>query len=384
MWTRATVAKEYTLHVWLVTLVLLCLIGWQRTTRKRYLTAFGVILGFALGNHPTVLAVLPATLAFVWLGDRATGSRSSLALLVRPAALALLVAGVLYSYLPLRAAQHPPLNWGDPETAAGFLAHVTGSAYGELLLAGGPADVLRRLAFAFAQVPTQYGWPASVCLLTGAWTLATHNRPLGAFAAILAGENILFAALYPARDSEAYLLPAYVMGSIAVGVGLADVLRELQRATRNLAPLLSENPWLVSSGLAVLLVGSQVQTNFARVDLSRDTLARDYALAVLHSVDSGAVILTNRDATTFSLWYAWQALNQRPDVVVVDERLLDWEWYRESIDLTYPGLHLVDPTSVAEDELQRGQAAGRPVYRARVPDLALQRIVEPVVERIRP
>src|SRR5205823_953629 len=137
---------------------------------------------------------------------------------------------------------------------------------------------------AFGRIPGQYGWAAGVCLLTGAWTLASRDRPVSAFAVVLALENILFASIYPTRDSEVYLLPAYFVGSIAIGAGLTDVMSELHRLARRLMPALSRAPWLVPSGLAAVLVAVQLQTNFARVDLSQDTTARDYAIAVLRSV----------------------------------------------------------------------------------------------------
>src|SRR5207253_9931120 len=59
-------------------------------------------------------------------------------------AAAALVLGLLpYLYLPLRAAQHPPLNWGDPETLQGFLTVVTRRGYGTFSLSalgGGSAS----------------------------------------------------------------------------------------------------------------------------------------------------------------------------------------------------------------------------------------------------
>src|SRR5581483_9410554 len=42
---------------------------------------------------------------------------------------AFLLGLVIYAYLPLRAAQQPTVNWGDPSTPARFVDHVTGAAY---------------------------------------------------------------------------------------------------------------------------------------------------------------------------------------------------------------------------------------------------------------
>jgi hypothetical protein len=67
------------------------------------------------------------------------------------------------------------------------------------------------------------------------------------------------------------------------------------------------------------------------------------------------VVISERDETTFSLWYR-QSLGERPDVVVVDRRLLFYAWYQGNLLRRYPDL---DPAALKPGRLTMLK---RPIY----------------------
>jgi hypothetical protein len=72
---------------------------------------------------------------------------------------------------------------------------------------------------------------------------------------------------------------------------------------------------------------------------------------------AGAILVTADDAQTFGAWYVQRALNIRPDIVIVDSRLLARAWYRTQIRRvlkTAPGVTVC--AAVA--------ASGRPMFLA--------------------
>ena len=82
------------------------------TTGK--LGLFGLLLGLGLGNHLTLLAVAVPLLFWLW---RTLGLRR----LASPWMLGAFILGLgIYLYLPIRAAQDPPINWGNADTLGGF------------------------------------------------------------------------------------------------------------------------------------------------------------------------------------------------------------------------------------------------------------------------
>src|SRR5437016_12306460 len=108
----------YTLSALLCALILLCLLS---DNSKRIAWA-ALLLGLGLSVHPTLIFIAPLFLAL-------TPRPSPL----RPL-LFFLLGLTVFLYLPIRAAQHPLLNWGDPSHWRNFWRVVTRADYGGLKL----------------------------------------------------------------------------------------------------------------------------------------------------------------------------------------------------------------------------------------------------------
>jgi hypothetical protein len=120
-WSQAVIAEVYTLNAFFVGLMIYLLshCAKARTFSSGpclfYLLAF--FYGLSLGNHLSMLFLLPAGLLLALRGE----FRRFLKPKTLATASALFLLGLsVYLYLPLRAAQHPPINWGDPHTGSGF------------------------------------------------------------------------------------------------------------------------------------------------------------------------------------------------------------------------------------------------------------------------
>lgn len=56
-----------------------------------------------------------------------------------------------------------------------------------------------------------------------------------------------------------------------------------------------------------------------------------------------ALIFAKGDRAVFTLWYFHFALKERPDLVVIAEDLLHFDWYQEVINQTYPYISVPVP-----------------------------------------
>jgi hypothetical protein len=284
----------------------------------------GAAHGLALTNHLTSLALLgAAVLAFALPWRRRTSGRA-----VRP--LAWFLAGLalpllLYALLPLRAAQQPIANWGDPSTPGRFLAHVTGRQYGLLVGWRQPLTALRDavslLRLAAGDLPP---WVAPVAA-AGVIRLWRSERRYAVFTLLIAGGTLAGTALYRAPDRAAYLLPAYLVLGVWSGAGLATLAtaaRALGRSARRAPAAGVWQRWALAAGAAVVVLLSAVWTVRAgrRVNLHGDDSAVVFARATLEALPAHATYYTARDDVTFALWYAQRSLGLRPDVTVVDIR----------------------------------------------------------------
>lgn len=314
-WSQATVAEVYTLTATLAAALLLATVslrsaGSRRAARQR-LVLIGLLGGLGLASHATLVFLLALPLA----------AALSLRLLAPRTALALAAAGLVgllpLLYLPLRTGQSPT-GWGDASTLEGFIALVTASQY-RALVGGVPREAIAtRLALLLPMLAQQLAWIGLPLAIAGGARLFRRDPWLVATSGGIVVGYAVFASAYSGINSEVYLIPALMLLALGMAVALAEplaLLGVLGRAPR----------WfLLIPALACL-------ASWPLVDVSRDRQMEADGRAVLRLAPPQAVILTAADEDTFALWYLRYVVGLRPDVVVVDQRLAEWPWYRANL-----------------------------------------------------
>jgi len=341
-WSQAVIAEVYTLNALCVALLVWLALR-VRAGREGELAWVCVATGLALGNHLSVLLVLPLIAALVWPAywRQGRGRRAALMLLV--------LAGLsVYGLIPWRAAAHPPVNWGGADQWAGLRWLVSGEAYQGYVF-GLPWSYVGSRMLALTQITVRaLAWWGVPVALWG-WRLMLHRDRALAIGSLLTVALIaVYAVGYNTTDSYIYLLPALMLVSVWLAWGLLDLLR-LAR------------PSLRRAGMAwalLILPLTSAALNFPAMSLRDDRTALDFAEGALSQAAPDALVLVDDDRHTFALWYAQYALGQRPDVAIVNVDLLGYAWYQASLAKTHPGL----PLSPDTGDLVRQAIAGRPVY----------------------
>ncbi len=332
-WSQAIVSEVYALNALLIIATLLFFERWLAQPRRSLL--LGVValtLGLGLANHVTVGLLLPGLVIRTWFRTRS-------GLLLTPQAFVFAVGGLLlglsaYLLLPLRAGAAPAFaDWGDPRTLQGLFDHVTGAAYRGALFSLPPEAVLSKVPAMARFLLEQFGWVGYALAIVGLWRMQEKAPDFLSMWVTSVLAFSLFALTYSVLDSQVYLLPLYIMVAITIGWGVLSVL-ELCMRMRVLT-------YAVVGGLLLMIAGSLVST-YPKVDLSDNWEAHHYAVATLESLPPHAVIVTKDDKQLFSLWYVHYVEGIRPDVAVVDARLLTWPWYQRNLAKTYADLALPD------------------------------------------
>jgi hypothetical protein len=274
-------------------------------------------LGIGLGTHMTLLVVVPATI-LAWLVQV---PRRRVSTIMAGGALAAWLLGVaVYSLLPLWSARMVVPSWGDQRTIAGWWTHVTSAEYRYLVGRVPAAQQLSRLGFVARDVLTQIG-PVGVALAI--WFGIPYGwrtqRSFFAFTGCVACLSLGFAVSYGGTDSDVYLLPWTWAWCIWAGLGMYSVAR-LPRIQR----------WGGMSMLVLSVLASMI-LNGPRLNLHNTWNERDRMMEHLVALPTHAILLTDDDANTFGAWYVQQALDVRPDVTVIDTRLLTREWYQAQV-----------------------------------------------------
>ena len=302
----------------------------------------GVVFWLALGTHLTTIFLLPILgyQLLVVSYQRNAGTQKSvkdmpkifaaLRLCVRQSEIRNVLIGSLlgaaiFLYLPLRAG-HGAITWGEPNTLGGLWTLVSGQIYRGYLFAAPMASLAQRLP-ALARYFIAFGVVPLALAGLGAWRLWRREPHLLAAAGISAGGYIALALGYATADSFVYLLPVFLLMGISVGMGMVQLLADVSPHRHGLA---------IGAVMVILLLTTAV--NWKTVDLHRDTVAENFWQSVLMDAPPDAVLLTDTDRATFALWYARFALGKRPDVAVVDTRLVAFGWHRADLQRHDPDL----------------------------------------------
>jgi hypothetical protein len=365
VWSQAVITEVYALNVLLIALLVYLL----TVPARRFPVSnglIGLVQGLAVGNQILAALMIPATLISVCLKRSdpgkaaATGSGTAWNWDFKALGHACmgLAAGLLtYLILPIRAASHPAVNWGDPVTLDRFLWLVSGRLYqAELLGLDFPSAWTHLQAWAGLTL-RQFGLVGLILALLGLIVFFVASR-LYFLTIWIAVVYTLFAVQYLVTDSFVYLLPTYLAMSIWVGLGVGHIVHFLSLHWAYAG-------WMVGALCVVYLVVLGAQ-HWAQVDASHDSAAEMYGRQIMSTTPAHALMFAQGDPTVFTLWYFHYALHERPDLVVIANDLLPFDWYRANLQHTYPDLILPmspqEPWLSAIRELNPGRPACYPYY----------------------
>jgi hypothetical protein len=348
LWSQAVITEVYTLGA-LFTALMAFVAVHRLTERLPWGCLYGIAMGLTLGAQPSL--ILTGSLAPFALGRRGKNWAW--------AGSGFLAGLMVFLVLPIRARSGAPVNWGDTSTLSGLGWLISARLYQGFVLAL-PLDVWGSRLVAWAALIVRQFTPLGALLgMWGLWRLFKLQRGLTlAMLAMFAGWGI-FAIGYNTTDSYVYLIPAFILLAMWMGVGLAEVL-----SLASLCGLSGTLRW--GTVLALPLV--ELSMGWPAADIHADRVAVTFGQNTLQQAPQGAVLLTEQDKYTFTLWYFRYARGQRPDVTVVDRDLLAMPWYRATIGRE-AGLR---DLSTASDPLEALRASGRRICQVSFASLACE------------
>lgn len=356
VWHISAAADAHAFHLVLVVVLVLALLRWdalvtdarsrpedaaggRRADRAIVLAA--AVYGVAVANHALALLLAPAIGLFVLAVDRRVLRRPRL--VAAAAGTALGVAALLYLELPLRGGLMPgPLVYGHPGTLVGFLEVVVagqfvGSVGGSLT---GPVDLVGALA---TRLIGQFG-PLTLLVPAGLLVAAIRHPRYALLSGTATVVTVLFAGSYANAVIERYyLVPAFfswtwvaiLAGAVAERVAPAD--RDADgtddgaRRGRRLVSPSTAVAGLVA--LALLLpTGLDLDARWRAADRSHETWEATFVDDAFGVMAPDAVVVSWWSYST-PLWYGQLVQGRRPDVWIVDDRILVDENLGEAADV---------------------------------------------------
>jgi hypothetical protein len=406
VWNQSTVnEKVYTVSLLSIALVMWLVVRWgddePGTHRDRWLVLIAYVLALTSTNHLMGVLALPALAVYVlwtdwrtvlrpwaivtfyalllaltgeWLAMFQGGTVGPLLILVTLGVLGyalwktprdpLVYLGLLavvvgislnYFWLPLRAAQYPPINEGEP---VGFLSQSLQDVLNRVQY--GKPELSQRLATFGAQLANfwqYFSWQFArdwgrlgavatglftLLGLTGLWELWRRDRRAGlAGVALLATLSVGLVyymnfkygfSQYPeepslpreVRERDYFFVGSFAVYGAFVALGLGAVMRGGVEFLRDRGTTRSR--WAMATPVLALalipLLGNRVTASRAH-----ETTPRDFAYDILQSVEPYGILITAGDNDTFPLWYAQEVEGIRRDVTLANLSLMNTRWH---------------------------------------------------------
>ncbi len=334
VWSQSISFEVYSLHMLFLPLTLLLFVNAVRTGSGKRWILFAFLLGLAFTNHLTMVLLAPALL--FWFFSE-YGLRKQTFNFIAKLSIPFAAGCSLYLVLPIRASQHPLLNWGNPQTLESFWRHVTGKQFRIWMFSSG--EVARKqLNYFFDNLLTEFHAVILFCAIIGAIGLWIANRRLFMWVLLLFAGCIAYSINYDIHDIDAYFLLAYLAVGIAAAVGIDAVVRRFKTPAVRILLI------IVFGGSLLMQWSSNRRIN----DHSENFLVEDYTMNILTHAPPNAVILSQQWDYFISASYYYQHTKKiRPDVVVLDKELFRRSWYFPQLAQMYPELMKQSATEIS-------------------------------------
>lgn len=323
VWSQALGIEVYSLHFLLLSLILLLFTKAMRTDEPRWWLMFAFVTGLSFTNHMTTVLLAPALLYWFFVEH---GLNRIAFKKVMNLSLPFMLGMSVYLFLPVRAAQQPLFNWGNPQTPEKFWWHVSGKQFRVWMFSSG--DVAeKQLTYFFKRLPDEFFYIPLLLALIGAIILLFSERHKFFVVLLLFAGCVGYSINYDIHDIDSYFILAFVATAISSAFGVTKIAEQLSSQT---------GKWIIIVTMAVCYF-IQVNANRKVVDASGQHLVEDYTKDILMNLPPKSIVISTQWDYFVSASYYFQHIKRiRPDVVVLDKELFRRSWYFPQLEAMYP------------------------------------------------
>lgn len=341
-------------------LILLIVLGrswqtknWQLESQAKYLLfGLAVGLGFSGGLSPTLVVILPTFV--LWAIFYYQGIMRNLPLFITAAAVACLTLLAVFSYIPVRAAANPFLNFGQATTVGKALdvALGQGLTVRQLKPEGGVLEVIgfhflppimwESFTYYWQMFFYQFNPPFLPVIFWGAWGLYRKDKKLLVMLLAIPITDLALVTPFLSGNQEDWMLPSWVIAAVFLGLGVSFSATLLLSKKPPLLKLVTQRK-KAAYGLVLMVSILPALFWYPRLNHSGDYFLNDFLIDLYQDLPKNAVIIGNDNFFEAQTAYAREAWEYRQDVAIVEGNLLyDFDWYRSHL-ASFAGLQ-VTPT----------------------------------------
>ena len=322
LWGQAVIAEVYAVQAAFVAMTVLLAMYLKKHPITWVAFLLGFIWGITFGIHLNSIFLLPV---IIWGLSKHIEKKKSLHLWVGLLT-GFSMAFLQWLYIVLRAGRGA-VTWGNPTNMDGWLWHLSGQIYRGYVFSFPLESWLSRLNYLAATLLTGLG-PIAVFLGLVGWMYLVRRYSGFALAlGITSITYVVFAIGYNTTDSDNYTIPALIIFCVAIGCGVIYSINDLRLRFGTHSLIIG---WII----IFFMLGLGVLTHWSKMSLRSDHDAIIFGEKIMQAAPASAVLLTDEDRATFSLWYFRYVLGIRSDTIIMDKGLLEYDWYQAQVGLT--------------------------------------------------
>ncbi len=278
------------------------------------------------------------------------------------------IAVSVYLYLPLRAIQHPLVNWWNPNNFVRLWGTIERLGYQDIGEKSIPVRLVRNSKRFLYHAQDQYGAVFTVLVvllcLWGIWWLLRRQAATSVGFFLMAFFILLGVFVYCSPlegyqwTLDNFFATVFLVMSIFAAVGIASFLQWVWRRFPRGQAMLFASSFCLSLALMPLIL------NYRLDDQSRYISSYDEGINMLKTVNRDGVILCNGDIDILPLWYLQFVEGKRPEVVSFTMQLIPYDWYRNPLFQRWPFLEVplrkdiygrddIRPETVVQDMIEQ-------------------------------
>ncbi len=279
---------------------------------------FALVFGLGLGNHLFIVCSIPGFVIWIIL----LFYQKKIPINWKPFVygfLALILGLSVYSLLLIKGFEGNKINSLYPlNTYSGFISHVMGSDFKDLMFTGGPSKIMSQILAGFALISQNLTVLSTIIGFVGLIYAFIKRFIPTTILFISFCAFLVFSTNYPTSDPSRYYANFYEIYIVWVAFGLTGIFLGISKISSKYKYL--KNIFIiVVTGIFVIFVPlNLLLKNFEKVDKSKDRNAENYATEVFNSVPPNSVIFCWWNYYT-PLWYQQKILGKRPDVDLLNK-----------------------------------------------------------------
>jgi hypothetical protein len=306
-WWQTVAAEVYTLHVFLVALMIWLLWRWDERRELYILVVFSFVTGLSFGNHLQTVMLAPGVFYLILSGDRKVLLDGKRFLVL---SLFFMLPLLVYLYLPIRTWAGAAIHWGDPDSWDRFWAHVSGRSHRSGYVFNlGVWEYVERLKESLGFIWVQFG----VVGLVGVW--GWWRIRVVRWRMFFVGV-VVFDLFYTvflntiSLEITPFNLSTCVVLAVGIGVGVGEVVKWCEGRAVGVVGVLK-----VGCGVIPLMF---LVLNYRVSDQSENYTAYEHALNVFRTTDKDSILFMNGDNYIFPVTYGRIVERMREDAILYD------------------------------------------------------------------